>query len=194
MTQLGSRLDLARPTHEFEVSMHSDYIMLKFPDETPFAQVSELLTRGLGAMDKLGTQPPVEAKAFVNTKAVHGVLQRAKKPSEAVLKVDLNIYGPRSDADSVGSVLSDNRIYLQDPEEGVAGFEYHNPHVIVFPGLEDTRRDKCNGAGADVTQADDALEQTSMRETILNVYGSLKRHMALGRTDAGLRILTPLLP
>lgn len=54
----------------------------------------------------------------------------AKKSSRsAVFSVELNVYGPPSLADSVGSVLSDANVYLQEPTYLPETIAYRNPHV-----------------------------------------------------------------
>ncbi|KAL8376886.1 hypothetical protein RB595_007831 [Gaeumannomyces hyphopodioides] len=198
MGMLEAKLASTDEVHEFNVCLDSEYIMLKFPDDTNFAQVSELLTRGLGAVHKLCPEGGLDVRAFVKSADVHNVLQRAKRPAEAVLKVDINLYGPRSYAEKVGSVLSDAEIYLQYPDDGLGlhGLECHNPHVIEFPGLEYVPRDSTNGSDpANGTwEANTSEGQENERRAILGAYESLTRHKNLERTKAGSGIRTQLLP
>jgi hypothetical protein len=54
----------------------------------------------------------------------------AKKSSRsAVFSIELNVYGSPSLAESVGSVLSDANVYLQEPTYLPEIIAYRNPHV-----------------------------------------------------------------
>ncbi|EJT75963.1 hypothetical protein GGTG_05888 [Gaeumannomyces tritici R3-111a-1] len=198
MGALETKLGSADEVHQFNVCLDSEYIMLKFPDDTEFAQVSELLTRGLGAIHKLCPDGDLDVRAFAKSADARNVLQRAKRPAEAVLKVDINIYGPRSCAEKVGSALSDAEIYLQYPDDGFGlhGLECHNPHVIEFPGLDYVPRDRANGSDpADgAREADTSEGQEIERRAISGAYESLTRDKNLERVKAGSGIMTQLLP
>ncbi|VBB81747.1 Putative protein of unknown function [Podospora comata] len=48
----------------------------------------------------------------------------------AVVNFDLNIYGRRRHAADVGRVLSKAQLFLQQPQFGLDGFTYYNPHYL----------------------------------------------------------------
>ena len=103
-------------THQsFEVSKHFDYFMLKFSDGELFAQISELACRGLAELQEL---PSVEIVAFAETKRIQRVFARTKKPGEATLKVEGNVYGSADDTKVVGDKLCSVKMFLQDPDHG----------------------------------------------------------------------------
>jgi hypothetical protein len=52
-----------------------------------------------------------------------------KSSRSAVFSVEINVYGPPSLAPSVGSVLSDANVYLQEPTYLPETIAYRNPHV-----------------------------------------------------------------
>jgi SWI/SNF-related matrix-associated actin-dependent regulator of chromatin subfamily A3 len=109
MPDLRAKIDFSQTYQWFEVSKHCDYFMLKFSKDNLFAQVSELASQGLAALQDLSS---VEIMAFAETKRIQHVLDRAKKPSEATLKVEINVYGSVDDARIVGDKLCSAKMFL----------------------------------------------------------------------------------
>ncbi|TLD17495.1 uncharacterized protein PgNI_01011 [Pyricularia grisea] len=140
MGQILQKLDLTQSVMEFElIKRPQDNPLLEFADGTVLAQVSTEIWDALEAISqKLCQQELIETRAFVRPTAVRDVIQRTRRKFDATLKVDMNVYGSRSNADAVGCVLSECKIFLQDPDHGVVGVDYHNPHLIEFPGFEET--------------------------------------------------------
>ncbi|KAL8404422.1 hypothetical protein RB594_009319 [Gaeumannomyces avenae] len=171
MGALETKLGFAEEVHQFKVCLDSEYIMLKFPDNTEFAQVSDLLTRGLGAVHKLCPDGDLDVRAFAKSADARNILQRAKRPAEAVPK-------------------------YPDGGLGLHGLECHNPHAIEFPGLDYVPRDCANGSDpADgAREADTSEGQENERRAISGAYESLTRDKNLERVKAGSGIRTQLLP
>lgn len=44
--------------------------------------------------------------------------------------VEINVYGTMQEMESIGSILSDEKIFLQEPEPALVKTEYRNPHVF----------------------------------------------------------------
>ena len=182
-------------THQsFEVSKHSDYFMLKFSDGELFAQISELACRGLAELQEL---PSVEIVAFAETKRIQHVFARTKKPGEATLKVEVNVYGSADDTKIVGDKLCSVKMFLQDPDHGTQNIEYCNPHVIQFPGIEEpvpTNTDKPFARDPHKSSKAVMEERENFDQTVSAIYHSLTRSRSLERMQAGTKIRTPLLP
>jgi hypothetical protein len=53
------------------------------------------------------------------------------------LPIELNIYGNRQDAESIGRTLSKAGTYLQFPRCGLEDVEYYNPHFFRMEGYPD---------------------------------------------------------
>ncbi|KAI1128500.1 SNF2 family N-terminal domain-containing protein [Nemania abortiva] len=178
----------------FMVSRYDDYWTLNFPNHELFAQVSELVSRGLSVVQNFSS---IEVKAFVETKKVQDILRRAKKPGEATLKANFNIYGSMDDARAVGNKLSAAKMFLQDPDHETQDIEYRNPHVIQFPGVEEPIIEgRENGAVAKPNKPSKALREErdhfdQMRSTI---YQLLTRSRHLEGMQGGQLLRTPLLP
>ncbi|XDG08564.1 hypothetical protein ABKA04_008179 [Annulohypoxylon sp. FPYF3050] len=193
MPEIATKIDLSQEHHSFDVSKYAEYFMLKFPDSTIFAQVSELVSRGLAELHEYSS---IEIRAFAATDRIREVCSRAKRPSEAILKVEINIYGSVDDAKSVGQKLSSAKIFLQDPDHGMQDIEYRNPHIIQFPGIEEPQaRSIRDGFLADVSKTKKTVNNLDedIGHTISTVYHSLTRSRNLERTQ-GTHITTQLLP
>ena len=139
----------------------------------------------------------MEIRAFSETRRIQDVLARAKKPGEAVLKVDVNVYGALDDAAVVGDRLCAAKLFLQDPEHGVQNIEYSNPHLILFPGFEEPSVDGAEGRLPNKvpdTSKGVRSEQDVFHHTLTTIYHSLRRFRNLDRVQCGALVLTPLLP
>ncbi|KAH6722788.1 SNF2 family N-terminal domain-containing protein [Leptodontidium sp. MPI-SDFR-AT-0119] len=194
MPELAAKVDPSQPYQSFEVSEYSNYFMLKFSDRSPFAQVSELVSRGL---EMLQQYPCVEMRAFAETKRIQDVLSRAKKPGEASMKVEINIYGSVADADAIGNKLCSANMYLQDPDHGTQDIEYCNPHVVEFPGFEEPKPLTRGQAFLAESWGPSKMvreERENFKHTVSSIYQSLTRSRNLKRMKGGAYILTPLLP
>ncbi|KAI1657698.1 SNF2 family N-terminal domain-containing protein [Daldinia decipiens] len=193
MTEIAAKIDPSQPYQSFDISKYGYCFMLKFPDASVFAQVSELISRGL---TELWEYRSVEIRAFVETSRVYHVCSRAKKPSEATLKSEINIYGPADDARSIGNKLGSAKIFLQDPDHGVQDIEYYNPHVIQLPGIEEPASQ--NAKECFLTNQPSHKENMKrthdvIDHTISTVYHSLTRSRNLERTQS-VHVTTQLLP
>ncbi|KAI1204790.1 SNF2 family N-terminal domain-containing protein [Annulohypoxylon truncatum] len=193
MPEIANKIDPAQEYQSFDVSKYANYFMLKFPDGSIFAQVSELVSRGLTDLQEYKS---VEIRAFAETNRIRQVCSRAKRPNEATLKVEINIYGAVNDAKPIGNRLSSAKVFLQDPDHGIQDVEYRNPHVIQFPGIEEppprnTREGFLADPSKTKTTANDTEEDFGF--TISTVYHSLTRFRNLERTR-GRHITTQLLP
>lgn len=193
MPEIAAKIDSTQPYQSFDISKYGDYFTLKFPDASVFAQVSELISRGLAEIREYRS---VEIRAFVETNRVYHVCSRAKKPSEATLKSEINIYGPVDDARSVGNRLGSAKIFLQDPDHGIQNIEYYNPHVIRFPGIEEPaprNTKECFLTNKPNHKENMKRTHDGIDYTISTAYHSLTRFRNLERTQ-GAHITTQLLP
>jgi SWI/SNF-related matrix-associated actin-dependent regulator of chromatin subfamily A3 len=136
-------------------------------------------------------------RAFVETKRILHVFSRAKKPGEATLKVEINVYGSLEDANVIGDKLCSAKLYLQDPDHGTQYVEYCNPHEVKFPGIEEPKPqnqgldllpDSCKPSKA-VRE-----EQENFDQTVSSIYQFLTRSRNLERMQGGSHVVTPLLP
>jgi len=83
--------------------------------------------QGLGLADlKL-----IRLEAFVSAMEWNKGLRVWRNNKEhAVIMVEINIYGPRQDAEAVGTVLTKAALFLQQPRYNPESKDYFNPHYI----------------------------------------------------------------
>ncbi|OQU97598.1 SNF2 family domain-containing protein isoform 2 [Cladophialophora immunda] len=193
MTRLREKIDFSTAFQSFQVTREADYFMLKFSEDELFAQINEHVSRGLAALDDV---PSAEIIAFAETSRIQRVLDRAKRPGEATLKVEVNLYGSVDEAGVVGDKLSTAKLFLQDPDQGMKDIEYCNPHVIQFPGIEEPVPEIVETA---IVEESSKASQTvregvdTFDHTISTIYHSLTRFRNLERMQGGEHLLTPLL-
>jgi hypothetical protein len=84
----------------------------------------------------LKQSPPFELEAVAPNTRLREQIAVATKPNEAIVQVNINLYGPRDLAKKVGDDLSDRKQWLQKPDIIKTGYEYFNPHHLHFPELE----------------------------------------------------------
>ncbi|KLO90158.1 related to promoter binding protein RUSH-1alpha [Fusarium fujikuroi] len=194
MRDLQSKINPCLPYQMFTISKHFQYFMLKSPDGSIFAQINELACKGIAESQKVAS---IESIAFVDTKLLQHVFSRAKEPSEATLKVEVNLYGSVNDAGLVGATLCSQKMFLQDPEHGAENIEYWNPHVIRFPGVEEpTSSSTDHGFQSTKFKSSQALVDgvNDHNHVILSIYQSLVRSRDLDTRRTGNMVRTALLP
>ena len=65
-------------------------------------------------------------------------IAKAKKSSDTLVRIDINVYGPRHKAMEIGDALSTHKAWLQRPSYFRRQCTYDNPQVLDFPGLGKT--------------------------------------------------------
>ncbi|KAK8053545.1 hypothetical protein PG996_012846 [Apiospora saccharicola] len=78
----------------------------------------------------------IQVRAFVPYNVLINALSSHSEKSPATLKLDINIYGARDDAHSVGKTLSSGGLILQQPTHGLERVKYYNPHFLHIREFE----------------------------------------------------------
>jgi SWI/SNF-related matrix-associated actin-dependent regulator of chromatin subfamily A3 len=195
MTKLDEKLAPTQMTtryHRFKLKDSGDHIQLTFPDGTELGILRANLLKGLSSL--LGSSS-IHIEAVANTDAIRDTINRATKATDALVRVNINIYGPPHRADDIGSQLSDNKLWLQKPEQPIAHVEYKNPHILEFEDLdtsliEQTINTVESGGGSRPVPR---TEEEHLRQTVAEVYSSTRRQDELTQRSASERIRTPML-
>jgi SWI/SNF-related matrix-associated actin-dependent regulator of chromatin subfamily A3 len=127
---------------------------------------------------------------FAPIRAIQETLGRASKDKEAIVRVQINVYGPRPIAAEIGKELSDQKIYLQRPGWVRDGATYENPHVLTLTGFQYLTTDIATPLEDATTEK--ATTET-LKSTIKNVYSSLTRDQNLRGLEGDERLNTLLL-
>lgn len=189
-TKLRNHDSLARNgQHAFGVKRELKKLTLTFADGTDFGILND---HTAVTLSKVLDQHTVEIECLAFTLSLRETIERAAKANDAVVRVDLNLYGGLVAKDEVGRCLWENKLYLQRPIQARDGVPYENPHVIQFPDLplETFERipEPLHEKPHTLTSPD------TFRWTISEVYASLKRGEKLERMEGDGRITTDLLP
>jgi hypothetical protein len=167
----------------FSIQKSADqHLFLTFPDGYKLGYLSEKLAR---AFKDLIDQPSVQLDAIANLYTLSEAIRRAGKPSDAAIRVEINVYGPASDLDRIGGELSDRGLFLQDPDHCRPGMEYDNPHTLRLDGMDESGTDNLSSKSqVDEDFSEPLLDQDEeFEETIVEVFSSLKRGQELHRLE-----------
>ncbi|KAK2745332.1 hypothetical protein FQN55_006237 [Onygenales sp. PD_40] len=155
-----------------------------------------LESHAAGALDALIERPSIQLEAVADVPSLRETIGKVTKAKDAIIRVDICIYGSRESSADVGRHLSNNKVYLQrpDPQRQRAGSIYDNPHVIKFPDLQirdvDRRPTEMEEEGSELM----VESGEGFQKAIQDVYDSLHRSSNLRRLEGDSRLKTTLLP
>ncbi|KAL6401433.1 DNA repair and recombination protein rad5c [Ilyonectria robusta] len=134
LTQLNPSEESPRSgIQTFSLEPQSDHILLLLPNNTPFGHLRDKLTKALTPLLRWDS---LQFEAVVLSQGVRGKISKIDKSGEAIVQVDINIYGPSDQATKVGDKLTEDKLWFQRPDYYKNQYPYENPHVIRFPELE----------------------------------------------------------
>jgi hypothetical protein len=179
----------------FELNEQEDHIVLCFHDD---GKKFGYLRSGVGkTLAPLLAKSYVEFEPVVPTSNPKETIGRAKKPAtpaEAMVKVDLNVYGPRRAATEVGDALSRGKLWLQKSGHARREVVYDNPHFLPL---------KIDGIQMQAVQpvnqiVNDGLARKKdrngrLRKMVEEVYKSLDNTRHLDMVEGGNRVTRKLL-
>ncbi|KAJ9139227.1 DNA repair and recombination protein rad5c [Coniochaeta hoffmannii] len=174
----------------FTLQAKLDHILLSFQNGTQFGYLRDNMT---DALKPHLTSEDLVFEAVASSENLRARIAKAEKQADAIVNVDINIYGPRERAKAIGEELSDKKVWLQKPDYYKREFSYENPHLIRFPDLEHTVLE-------DIVQEVQSSEPvppqpviSTVEEMITGVYRELHRADDLDREDGDQRLKTQLL-
>jgi SWI/SNF-related matrix-associated actin-dependent regulator of chromatin subfamily A3 len=173
----------------FGIRKDSDKVTLTFADGTDFGILNE---HASSTLRKLLDQSLVDLDCLAPTLALRETIEKAAKAKDAIVRVDINVYGASSARQEVGCHLSDNKLYLQRPDQLRPGLEYDNPHFLRFPDMEAETVEPAPESHVNDKPASKSTEV--FRRTISEVYSSLQRGTRLHCVEGDDRVKTELLP
>jgi hypothetical protein len=104
-------------------------------DQSDFAQLNSLAASVLH-----GIAHNVTLEAYMSRDSCQTLLDMSKSSERGALarfKLNINVFGLRSDSVLVGETLSNNDLFLQEPYHRTENLDYNNPHVWTFDNLPD---------------------------------------------------------
>ncbi len=173
----------------FAVGKSPTQIVLKFPDGTEFGFLNGHASK---ALESLVLQPAFQFEAIGSVQAIRETIGRVTKAADAVVRVNINVYGPKESSKEIGRHLSSQKLYLQRPDKLRIGATYENPHALTFSDMQISSFENQLDVGSKRAPKLDDAEK--FRETISNVYSSLTRGANLNKIEGDRRLKRTLLP
>lgn len=174
--------------YEMSVTKSDDQFLVMFPDETVLGELNSQMEKALESL--VGQQ--VSYQVLAPIRAIRETISRATKEKDAIVRVNINLYGSQSISDQIGRELSAHKVYLQRPDFLRHGFLYDNPHVLKLPNFQlpsnpIVGRIEMDERNSETQKAED------FKKTISDVYSNLKRSHRLVGLEGDDRLRTPLL-
>ena len=149
-------------------------------------------------------------EAYLATNSTSKILlpKDAKGQKKQFLELDIVLYGSDAVRNSIGTLLSRARLYLQHPCFKDPDTEYDNPHVLDLTNLfAESGVSTPENLGAKVPtiipsdlsihssgDQDSVSANEELRNKLSRVFNSLTRYKSLTRLEADIKVTTPLLP
>jgi hypothetical protein len=168
-----------------------EQVILQFPDGSDFSILNNHIAK---ALDKLLERPSLQFEAICSIRPILETIGRVTKQADAVVRVNINVYGPKESSKEVGRHLTMEKVYLQRPDKLRAGTTYENPHILAFKDMQISSLQNQFDVGSSregQLKLDDDAEK--FKETISNVYSSLTRGANLNKVEGDRRLKTKLL-
>lgn len=165
-----------------------EQFLVAFDDDMMLGEVNTQLEQALRRIAEQHHQ--VEFEVFVPKPATQETIGRAIQEKDAVIRVQVNVYGSYMAAQQVGKELSQSKLYLQRPVYIRDGSTYSNPHIIKLSGQQIV-------PFGELTPPKDQIIESrspeSLKKVVLEVYSSLTRSKNLRGLEGDHRIMTKLL-
>ena len=179
---------------KFKLNPNSVHILLSLPDGTQFGFLRDNMTKALEPLLEQGSS--VQFEAVESTAELSQQIGRASKPDEALVHVNINVYGPPDRATEIGDLLSEHKLYLQNPDQDQyrSQYPYQNPQKL-FPELEGrTTAEVLKTDVAGPAASRPRAEEERLRELVNEVQNCLTRANELQNAEGDRRLTRELLP
>lgn len=197
---LGNMLDLDNRLSSADASPvtgHSQMMLARvetqyhvtFPDGTALGEVNAQLEETLNIIFE--QKYSLDFEVFAPTRAIRETISKAAKEKDAIVRVQINIYGTAVASKAIGKELSQRKLYLQRTEFVRSGIVYDNPHFLRLGVDEPTQTFQTSDVVEPI--AEKATGEV-IKEAITDVYSALTRGNNLMALEGDRRLVTALLP
>lgn len=176
----------------FTLKEQEDHILLCFRDGGE--EFGYLRSAEASALKPLLAKSFIEFEPFISTSYLMDIIGRANKSSEAIMKVDINVYGPLHAAAELGDTLSRDKLWLQKSTYLRSGVSYDNPHFLRLEinGIQvQPVQPVTQAASEGITSRKGRQER--LRKMVEEVYKSLDRTRHLDMVEGGDKVARKLL-
>ncbi|KAH7032710.1 SNF2 family N-terminal domain-containing protein [Microdochium trichocladiopsis] len=188
----GQQLALDNHLQKFTVMRRTESAVLCFEDGSSFGYLREGQARVLVSI--MESCPAVTFEGVARTHLLIERISKISKSPDRFVTVDINVYGPENIAHQIGQELSSNKAYLQQPDHYLKDFQYKNPHVIKFPGIDVTSRRRNEVRQAEKPEAAISGKEDRLQRMLAEVHATLNEVEEPSRTEGDRRLRTQLLP
>ncbi|CAG7555879.1 unnamed protein product [Fusarium equiseti] len=192
MSSFDDRLKAGDSAYQYFTPLeYQKQVMLCFPDEDKhFGHLSSAAGQTLMP---LITKPRVTVEPLALKVDLREIIHRANKSADARVKVDINIYGPRSISSSVGEALSNGKLWLQRSSHGRQGLEYDNPHFLSIALADGQSEMIQNEVVANNNTNKKKTREEQLRKMVEDVYKKVENTRDLQLVEGGDRVTRQLL-
>lgn len=192
MSSFDDRLKAGDSAYQYFTPVeYQKQVMLCFPDEDKhFGHLSSAAGQTLMP---LITRPRVTVEPLALKVDLREIIHRANKSADARVKVDINIYGPRSMSSSVGEALSNGKLWLQRSSHGRQGLEYDNPHFLSIALADGQSEIIQNEVVANNNANKKKTREEQLRKMVEDVYKKVENTRDLQLVEGGDRVTRQLL-
>ncbi|GKT95985.1 heterokaryon incompatibility protein [Colletotrichum tofieldiae] len=166
----------------FTLSDQQEHVLLTFRDDADATEFGYLRSGPGKTLAKLLGRDNLEFEPIAQTIALRETIGRAKKPVEAMVKVDINVYGPRSKARETGETLSEGKLWLQMSDHARRTFPYDNPHMLQIKNAEHMSAEVAREVNSRAPAGRQPREE-KLRLMMMEVYDSIQNKRQLRRED-----------
>jgi SWI/SNF-related matrix-associated actin-dependent regulator of chromatin subfamily A3 len=175
--------------YTFNIDRLSTQLVLSFQDNSKFGDLNDHTTK---ALEGLFRRPSIQLEVLGPTSTIRETISRATKAADAVVRVNINVYGSEDERKDVAQYLSHQKVYLQRPDFQRPGSIYDNPHVLKFPDVEIPSFEYQSEIATH--RVETSNDKEGFQEIVNGVYASLTRGTKLSRMEGDSRVETQLLP
>jgi len=178
----------------FKLTSQQDHVVLHLPDGgEEFGYLRSAVGKTLAP---LLSYSYIEFEPLVSTMVLKETIARASKPADAIVKIDVNVYGREGvqAATQVGDALSRGKLWLQKPSHARREAVYENPHFLSLK-INGVQIQPAQPVGRVATEglASKKRRVERLRLMVEEVYKSMDHNRHLEMVEGGSRVTVKLL-
>ncbi|KAF2128363.1 hypothetical protein P153DRAFT_357729 [Dothidotthia symphoricarpi CBS 119687] len=194
MAELDNRLKIGTPSPiqghlQMKLIQFESQFLVTFVDGSTLGEVNVQLQKALTRI--IEQRYELDFEVFAPVRAIRETISRTTKAKDAIVRVQINIYGPQVCSQGVGQELSQQKVYLQRPDYIRTGAIYDNPHVLKLADFQLSNVQADWPAEGKITG--EYVPET-LKETMMDVYSLLTRSQCIKGLEGDKCLRTHLLP
>ncbi|KAF4343738.1 helicase-like transcription factor [Fusarium beomiforme] len=193
MASIDERLAAEGSAYQhFIPTEYQNQLMLCFPNDGK--HFGHLPSAAGKTLIPLITRPGVDIEPLALKFDLREVIHRANKSADARVKVNINIYGLRSEASYIGRILSDGKMWLQRSIHGRRHMAYENPHFLSI-SIQDSDPGEAQNTQLVLNESvqKKKTKEDQLRMMVEEIYKTVENNHELEMIEGGERVTRQLL-